>query len=116
METKEQLQIASQYMKLDDSYNRYEGWFEYSLSDEEIQSDSIIWAENKNKKDGTRFGIKIEGDKMFRIAMNKGNTFVYLDSDTPNTLEAFLGQQKDEIEQEYDTDKEYREDGRDYDD
>ena len=116
IDTVEQLQIASQYMKLDDSYNRYEGWFEYSLSDEEIQSDSIIWAENKNKKDGTRFGIKIEGDKMFRIAMNKGNTFVYLDSDTPNTLEAFLGQQKDEIEQEYDTDKEYREDGRDYDD
>lgn len=71
---------------------------------------------NKSKKDGTRFGIKIEGDKMFRIAMNKGNTFVYLDSASPNTLESFLGQQKDEIEQEYDTDTEYGDDGRDYDD
>ena len=89
---------------------------EDKLSDEEIQADSIIWAGNKSKKDGTRFGIKIEGDKMFRIAMNKGNTFVYLDSASPNTLESFLGQQKDEIEQEYDTDTEYGDDGRDYDD
>ena len=116
IDTIEQLQMASQYMDFDDYYNRYKGWFEYSLSDEEIQADSIIWAGNKSKKDGTRFGIKIEGDKMFRIAMNKGNTFVYLDSASPNTLESFLGQQKNEIEQEYDTDTEYGDDGRDYDD
>ena len=116
IDTIEQLQMASQYMDFDDYYNRYKGWFEYSLSDEEIQADSIIWAGNKSKKDGTRFGIKMEGDKMFRIAMNKGNTFVYLDSASPNTLESFLGQQKDEIEQEYDTDTEYGDDGRDYDD
>ena len=115
IDTIEQLQMASQYIDFDDYYNRYKGWFEYSLSDEEIQADSIIWAGNKSKKDGTRFGIKIEGDKMFRIAMNKGNTFVYLDSASPNTLESFLGQQKDEIEQEYDTDTEYGDDGRDYD-
>lgn len=116
IDTIEQLQMASQYIDFDDYYNRYKGWFEYSLSDEEIQADSIIWAGNKSKKDGTRFGIKIEGDKMFRIATNKGNTFVYLDSASPNTLESFLGQQKDEIEQEYDTDTEYGDDGRDYDD
>lgn len=116
IDTIEQLQMASQYMDFDDYHNRYKGWFEYSLSDEEIQADSIIWAGNKSKKDGTRFGIKIEGDKMFRIAMNKGNTFVYLDSDSPNTLESFLGQPKDEIEQEYDTDTEYGDDGRDHDD
>lgn len=116
IDTIEQLQMASQYMDFDDYYNRYKGWFEYSLSAEEMESDGIIWAGNKSKKDGTRFGIKIEGDKMFRIAMNKGNTFVYLDSNSPNTLESFLGQQKDEIEQEYDTDTEYGDDGRDYDD
>lgn len=116
IDTVEQLQIAGEYMKFDDYYNRYKGWFEYSLSDEEMQSDKIIWAGNKNKKDGTRFGIKIDGDKMFRIAINKGNTFVYLDSDSPNTLEAFLGKQKDEIEQEYETDLEYGDDDRDYDD
>ena len=116
IDTIEQLSVASEYMDFDDYHNRYQGWFEYTLSEEEMQSDNIVWAGNKNKKDGTRFGIKIDGDKMFRIAMNKGNTFVYLDSDSPNTLESFLGQQKDEIEQEYETDSEYGDDGRDYDD
>lgn len=116
IDTIEQLQMASEYMEFDYYYNRYRGWFEYSLSDEEIQSDNIVWAGNKNKKDGTRFGIEIDGDKMFKIAMNRGNTFVYLDSDSPNTLESFLGQQKDEIDQEYETDSKYGDAGRDYDD
>ncbi len=102
IDTIEQLQMASQYMD-----NSYRGWFEYSLSDEDIQSDNIIWAGNKDEQNGTRFGIKIDGDNMFRIAINKGNTFVYLNSDSTNTLEAFLGQEKDEIEQD---------NGRDYDD
>lgn len=116
IDTIEQLQMASEYMEFDYYYNRYRGWFEYSLSDEKIQSDNIVWAGNKNKKDGTRFGIEIDGDKMFKIAMNRGTTFVYLDSDSPNTLESFLGQQKDEIDQEYETDSEYGDAGRDYDD
>ena len=116
IDTIEQLQLASQYIIFDEYYNKYSGWVEYSLTDEEMQSDNIVWADNKNKKDGTRIGIKIDGDKMFRIAMNRGNTFVYLDSDSPNTLESFLGQQKDEIEQEYETDSEYGDNGRDYDD
>ena len=116
IDTIEQLQMASEYIDLNDYHNKYRGWFEYSLSDEEIQSDNIVWAGNKNKKDGTRFGIKMDGDKMFRIAMNKGNIFVYLDADSPNTLESFLGQQKDEIEQEHKTDSEYGDDGKDYDD
>lgn len=115
IDTIDQLQIASEYMEFDNYYNRYRGWFEYDFPDEEIQSDNIVWAGNKNKKDGTRFGLKIDGDKMFRIAINKGNTFVYLNSDSPNTLEAFFNKQKDEIEQEYETDSEY-DDGRDYDD
>lgn len=111
IDTIEQLQMASEYMEFDDYDNGYVGWFEYPLSDEEMQSDNIVWAENKNNKDGTRFGIKIDGDKMFRIAMNKGTTFVYLDSDSPNTLEQFLGKQKDKIEQGYETDSEYGDDG-----
>ena len=115
IDTIDQLQIASEYMEFDNYYNRYRGWFEYDFPDEEIQSDNIVWAGNKNKKDGTRFGLKIDGDKMFRIAINKGNTFVYLNSDSSNTLEAFFNKQKDEIEQEYETDSEY-DDGRDYDD
>lgn len=119
IDTVEQLQLASKY--IDFKKRRYDngycGWFEYSLSDEEIQSDNIIWAGNKDKKNGTRFGIKIDGEgKIFRIATNMGTTFVYLDSDSPNTLEAFLGQEKNEIEKEYDTDTEYNNFGRDYDD
>ena len=106
-----------EYEDRDEEYNdSYSGWFEYKITDEEIDDENILWAGNKRESDGTRFGIKIEGDKMFRIAMNKGNTFVYLDSASPNTLESFLGQQKEEIEQEYDTDTEYDDDGRDYDD
>ena len=49
-------------------------------------------------------------------AMNRGSTFVYLDSKTDNTLTHFLGQKDDEIEQEYETDSEYNENNRAYDD
>lgn len=120
IDTVEQLQIASKYVDFDAYYNGYKGWFEHSLSDEEMQSDNIIWAGNKNKEDGTRFGIKIDGDKMFRIAMNKGNTFVYLDYESDSNLKAFMDTQKDNSEQaheqEYETDLEYDDEGREYDD
>ena len=116
IDTIEQLQIANEYINFDDYYNDYKGWFEYSLSDEEIHSNNIVWAENKNKNNGTRFGIKISEDNLFRIAINRGSTFVFLDSNSPNTLEQFLGKQKDEVEQEYETDSEYDDFGRDYDD
>ena len=81
-----------------------------------MESGNIKWAGNKSKRDGTRFGIKFDEDRMYRIAMNRGSTFVYLDSSSNNTLEHFLGQEVDEIEQEYETDSEYGDDGRDYDD
>ncbi len=113
IETIEQLKIASQYMDLDRHNNRCKGWFECSLSDEEMQSDNIIWAANKSKM-GTRFGLKIEGEEMYRIAITKGKTHVYLDSASSKAFEAFLGQSKDEIEQEYDTDRGYGNDGRNY--
>ena len=51
---------------------------------------------------------------MFRIAMNRGMTFVYLDS-SEHTLEQFLGDTESEIEQEYETDQDYGDSGRDYD-
>ena len=95
----------------------YRGWFAHELSNDEIESGNIIWAGNKSKRDGTRFGIKIDGDRMYRIAMNRGSTFVYLDSSSDNTLEHFLGQEVyEEIEHEYETDSEYSDNGRDYDD
>lgn len=118
IDTIEQLQVVCEHIEFDrDDYygKRYQGWFECSLTAEDIESGNILWAGNKNQKDGTRFGIKIDGDKMYRIAMNRGNTFVYLDS-RENTLEQFLGDQEQEFEQEYETDSEYGDNGRDYDD
>ena len=118
VDTVEQLATVCRYIDFDDDDyygKKYGGWFEYSMSDEEIESGNIMWAGNKSKTDGTRFGLKIDGDKMFRIAMNRGSTFVYLDSRN-NTLERFLGHEKQEMEQEYETDSEYGDDGRDYDD
>lgn len=114
IDTVEQLSKVSEYIKFDLT-NSYSGWFEYNLSDEEMESDNIIWAENKNEKDGTRFGVKLDEDKMFRIAMNRGSTFVYLDS-SEHTLEQFLGQEKGKNEQEYETDSEYYNDEIEYDD
>lgn len=117
IDTVEQLQAVCEHIEFDDDdyyRKRYQGWFECELSSEEIQSGNIIWANNKNQKSGTRFGIKIDGDKMFRIAMNRGMTFVYLDS-RENTLEQFLGDTENEIEQEYETDQDYGDSGRDYD-
>ena len=87
----------------------------FSMSDEEIASENIMWTDNKIQKDGTRLGIKIDGDKIFRIAMNRGSTFVCLDSKN-NTLARFLGHEKQNMEQEYETDNEYGDEGRDYDD
>ena len=107
-----QLEMLRNYGLSDISYS---GWFAHELSDEDMESGNIIWAGNKSKRDGTRFGIKIDGDRMYRIAMNRGSTFVYLDSSS-NTLEHFLGQEVDEIEQDYETDSEYDDEGRDYDD
>lgn len=106
----EQLKSLKEY-GLDDV--EYSGWFLHELENDS-DSEKIIWANNKNQKSGTRFGIKIDGDKMFRIAMNRGMTFVYLDS-REHTLEQFLGDTESEIEQEYETDQDYEDSGRDYD-
>ena len=114
IDTIEQLQVASEYVTFDDYYSGYKGWFEYPLLAEEAKSDDIMWA--GNMEDGTRFGIKMDGDRMFRIAANRGKTFVYLDSNSSNTLEAFLGKSENKIEQEYETDSDYDDNGRDYDD
>ncbi len=110
IDTIEQLRTANKYMDLSEDCNSYMGWFEYSLPDEEMQSNDIIWAGNKDKKDGTRFGIKIVENQMFRMAMNKGNMFIYLNSNSKSTLQSLL---TGEVEQEYSTDEEYDDDDRD---
>ncbi len=109
IDTVEQLQLASQYMDFTSYSNRYRGWFEYSLTEEERQSENIIWAEDKSGIDGTKFGVKIVGESMFDIVSSKGNTFVYLDSNTARTLENFL---EDSQNQRYDTDSEYGDEDR----
>lgn len=76
----------------------YKGWFIHEMSDEEMKSEDICWADNEDEKDGTRFGIKMLGDKMYKIAINKGVTFVCLDSSEGYTLKHFLGQ---EVENDY---------------
>ena len=108
-----QLEMIRNYGLSDVSYR---GWFAHELSDDDMESGNIIWAGNKSKKDGTRFGIKIDGNRMYRIAINRGSTFVYLNSSSDNTLEHFLGQEVDEIEQKYETDSKYGDDGRYFDD
>lgn len=106
-----QLKILKQYGLSDVSYS---GWFVHELLDDDIESKNIRWVENKSKN-GTRFGLKINGDRMYKIAINRGVTLVYLDS-SDNTLEHFLGKEDYEIEQEYTTDSEYDNYGREYDD
>ena len=106
-----QLEILKQYGLSDIPYK---GWFAQELSEEELDSENIIWAGNISKNNGTRFGIKLDGDRMFRIAMSKGKTFVYFDSSSENTIENYLGQTVSKIEPEYETDSEYDND-RDYD-
>jgi hypothetical protein len=88
IDTIEQLAAIGEYMDFSGYNNRYRGWFEYSMVGEEKQEANIRWAGNKEAN--TRFGIKIDNGKMFKIAMNKGKNYVFLDSDSSNTLEQFL--------------------------
>lgn len=115
IDTVEQLMIARQYMKFDSYDNHYEGFFEYNMTEEEMESPNIHWCDNKNKQDGTRFGIKVSNGQLFRIAVNRGTTFVELDSATENTLENFLGEEAQKEETGYEVDMEYDDYGRDYD-
>ncbi len=119
VDTLEQLQTICKYIEIPrESYyeNSYKGWFEYSISDEDMLRQNIIWAANKNEKDNTRFGIKISGEKMFKIASNRGINFVYLNSEN-FTLEEFLVNlvnKEQEKKEDYKTDGEYDESGIDY--
>jgi hypothetical protein len=101
IDTLEQLKIANKYIDYNIFGNGYEGWFEYTPSNEEMELDKYIWASNKGKKYGTRLGIKVEENNIFKVAENRGISFVYLDS-SDNTLEKFLGISKDESVQAYD--------------
>lgn len=110
LDTVEQLQIASKEIEFGGYDNWYKGWFEYELTDEEMQSKNIKWAITKNNKDERRFGMILDGDKMFDLLKDGEKTFIYLNSEE-NTIEQFLGQENDRADTEYETDL-----GYDYDD
>lgn len=92
IDTLQQLKLIQQYYGRDFAY---EGWFEYDLPGEEFNQENIIWAANKNDQYGTRFGIEVDGENFFKIAINHGNTFVYLDTGKDLTLERFSGQKEE---------------------
>lgn len=106
MNTIEQFTLASNYIDFEERENRYSGWVAYEMSEQEMQGENVVWATNK-MEDGTRLGIKKVGENYFNIAMNRGMTLVQLNSYEGLTAENFLGQAKEEIEQEYETDSEY---------
>ena len=116
IDTLEQLQKVAEHVDFDYYRDTYRGWFIIDLSEEEMNSDDIIWASNMNKKNGVRFGIKMIGDTMYRIAMTNGKTYVYLSSSSPEQLKK-LTKQKEEKENEngteFETDSEYDDDERD---
>lgn len=100
-----QLELLAQYGLTDFDY---QGWFMHDFSTEDMEDKNIIWASNKSKIDGTRFGVKVVGDKAYRIAMNRGNTFVYLNS-REKSLEEFTGKQVDDSEKKFEADFSYGE-------
>ncbi|MBQ3409241.1 MAG: AAA family ATPase [Clostridia bacterium] len=106
-----QLELLKEYGLADIDYK---GWFEHDISDEDMESGNIIWAGNVSLEDGTRFGVKIDGNRMYRIAKFSNRTFVYLNSINGNSLEHFLGQIEDDVDHDYKTDSDYDDDD-DYD-
>ena len=106
-----QLELLKEYGLADIDYK---GWFEHDISDEDMESGNIIWAGNVSLEDGTRFGVQIDGNRMYRIAKFSNRTFVYLNSINGNSLEHFLGQIEDDVDHDYKTDSDYDDDD-DYD-
>lgn len=78
-------------------YNVYSfsGWIEDSV---DMEMDNIIWADNIDNKTGTKFGLELINDEIFKVAINGGKKFVYLDS---NQMELYLNEKhlkKDDVD------------------
>ena len=65
-------------------YDYFSGWIEDSA---DMEKDNIIWADNIDNKTGTKFGLELINDEIFKVASNGGKKFVYLDS---NQMELYL--------------------------
>ena len=78
-----------------DNDDYFSGWIEDSV---DMEKDNIIWADNIDNKTGTRFGLELINDEIFKVASNGGKKFVYLDS---NQMELYLNKKhlnKDDVD------------------
>ena len=78
-----------------DNDDYFSGWIEDSVN---MEMDNIIWADNIDNKTGTKFGLELINDEIFKVARNNGKKFVYLDS---NQMELYLNKKhlnKDDVD------------------
>ena len=78
-----------------DNDDYFSGWIEDSA---DMEKDNIIWADNIDNKTGTRFGLELINDEIFKVATNGNKKFVYLDS---NQMELYLNKKhlnKDDVD------------------
>lgn len=78
-----------------DNDDYFSGWIEDSV---DMENDNIIWADNIDNKTGTKFGLELINDEIFKVATNGDKKFVYLDS---NQMELYLNKKhlnKDDVD------------------
>lgn len=78
-----------------DNDDYFSGWIEDSVN---MEMDNIIWADNIDNKTGTKFGLELINDEIFKVATNGGKKFVYLNS---NQMELYLNKKhlnKDDVD------------------
>lgn len=78
-----------------DNDDYFSGWIEDSV---DMEMDNIIWADNIDNKTGTKFGLELINDEIFKVATNGDKKFVYLDS---NQMELYLNKKhlnKDDVD------------------
>ncbi len=78
-----------------DNDDYFSGWIEDSV---DMEKDNIIWADNIDNKTGTKFGLELINDEIFKVATNGDKKFVYLNS---NQMELYLNKKhlnKDDVD------------------
>lgn len=78
-----------------DNDDYFSGWIEDSV---DMEKDNIIWADNIDNKTGTKFGLELINDEIFKVATNGNKKFVYLNS---NQMELYLNKKhlnKDDVD------------------
>lgn len=78
-----------------DNDDYFSGWIEDSA---DMEKDNIIWADNIDNKTGTKFGLELINDEIFKVATNGDKKFVYLNS---NQMKLYLNKKhlnKDDVD------------------